>query len=229
MNLRRARPSPGVPGLIALAILAIPLLLPAAQAPARSAKAAPPPGEAPGGPLVVLLHGLGRSASSMDKTALALRKEGYRVCNIPYPSREHAIGQLAAEFVAPAIARCSAGESRPVNFVTHSLGGIIVRELARTGLLRNFGRVVMLGPPNHGSEVVDAIGSWELFERVNGPAGGELGTSPYSTLRQFGSPAFPVGIIAGNRSINLINSMIIPGVDDGKVSLDSAKLEGMRD
>lgn len=214
-----------LPGLV---VLAMPLLAMAAQGPAPREDSAPVAGAADQ-PVVVILHGLGRSASSMDRMARALRGKGYRVCNIPYPSRKHSIGRLAAEFVAPAIVRCDPDPSRPVHFVTHSLGGIIVRELARTGLVRNFGRVVMLGPPNHGSEVVDAIGDWQLFAMVNGPAGAELGTSPYSTPRQLGPAAFQPGIIAGNRSINWINSMLIPGVDDGKVSLESAKLEGMRD
>ena len=121
-------------------------------------------------------------------------------------------------------------ESRePVSFVTHSLGGIIVRQLAATRAVDHFGRVVMLGPPNHGSEVVDALGDWYVFKALNGPAGQQLGTSADSLARSLGSAEFPVGIIAGDRSINWILSAIIPGEDDGKVSIESAKLEGMRD
>lgn len=185
--------------------------------------------ELPSKPTVVLLHGLARSASSMHDMELALQGAGYRVCNTAYPSREHSIADLASRFVAPSIARCVRDADEPVNFVTHSLGGIIVRELAKTGLVRTFGRVVMLGPPNHGSEVVDALGDWYLFGAINGPAGGELGTSMDSGPQRLGPATFEVGVIAGSSSINWINSIIIPGVDDGKVSVQSAKLEGMRD
>jgi len=185
--------------------------------------------EIPGMPTVVLLHGLARSASSMHDMEIALQGAGYRVCNIAYPSREHPIADLASRFVAPGIGRCVPDADEPVSFVTHSLGGIIVRELARTELVRNIGRVVMLGPPNHGSEVVDALGDWYLFGAINGPAGGELGTSMSSGPQRLGPATFEAGIIAGSRSINWINSLIIPGVDDGKVSVQSAKLEGMRD
>ena len=165
----------------------------------------------------------------MHDLEVALREAGYAVCNVSYPSREHRIADLASRFVAPSIARCVEDADEPVHFVTHSLGGIVVRELAKQGLVRTFGRVVMIGPPNHGSEVVDALGSQYAFAVINGPAGGELGTSISSLPRRLGSPPFETGIIAGSRSINWINSLIIPGVDDGKVSVASTRLEGMRD
>lgn len=184
-----------------------------------NAQAAPP---------VVLLHGLARSASSMEDMALALQDAGYRACNIDYPSREHSISTLAATFVADEIRRCFPDPQQPLNFVTHSMGGIIVRELAKTAAF-GVGRVVMLGPPNHGSEVVDALGDWRLFSAINGPAGGELSTVATSTPQSLGPATFEVGVVAGRHTINWINSLIIPGPDDGKVSVESAKLEGMRD
>jgi triacylglycerol lipase len=190
---------------------------------------APPTVDPADSQAVVLLHGLARSASSMDQMAQALGQHGYHVCNLAYPSREHPIADLAARFVMPAIERCVGDPRRPLHFVTHSMGGIIVRQLAREGAIANLGRVVMLGPPNHGSEVVDTLGNWGLFEAINGPAGRELGTSEASSPRQLGAATFEVGVIAGARSINWINSLMIPGDDDGKVSLESAKREGMRD
>jgi hypothetical protein len=165
----------------------------------------------------------------MHRLEAALQAAGYRVCNIAYPSRQHSVASLAAGHVAPGIARCVPESAEPVNFVTHSLGGIIVRQLAATGAVRRFGRVVMLGPPNQGSEVVDPLGTWGLFQAINGPAGAELGTTPGSLPLKLGPAPFEVGIIAGSRSINWILSSIIPGEDDGKVSVQRAKLEGMRD
>ncbi len=179
--------------------------------------------------VVVLLHGLARSASTMTPMAKALRAEGYRVCNIAYPSRAHAIAVLAAEHVAPALARCAPDPATPLNFVTHSLGGIIVRQLAATGAVVSFGRVVMISPPNHGSEVVDSMGDWSLFQAVNGPAGSELGTAADAMPTRLGPAGFEVGIITGDTSINFILSTQIPGKDDGKVSVASARLDGMKD
>lgn len=177
---------------------------------------------------VVLLHGLARSASSMAKMEQALQANGYDVCNIDYPSRDHSIAVLAADFVAPAITKCFS-DKQPINFVTHSLGGIVVRQLAATKAVENIGRVVMLSPPNHGSEVVDKLGGFKIFDWVNGPAGKEIGTDDASLPLRLGPATFELGIITGVRSINPFLSMMIPGDDDGKVGVDHAKLDGMKD
>jgi triacylglycerol lipase len=177
---------------------------------------------------VVLLHGLARSSSSMSKMQESLQAQGYQVCNVDYPSRDHSIEVLAADFVAPAIAKCFS-DSEPINFVTHSLGGIIVRELAATNAVPNIGRVVMLSPPNHGSEVVDKLGDFKAFDWINGPAGKEIGTNDASVPSRLGPATFEVGIITGVRSINPFLSMMIPGDNDGKVSVANAKLDGMKD
>ena len=178
---------------------------------------------------VVVLHGLARSTMSMSKMVESLEEAGYEVCNVAYPSREYTIEVLSVDFVAPAIAHCFPERKQPLHFVTHSLGGIIVRQLAASGAISNVGRVVMLSPPNQGSEIVDKLGGWWLFKIINGPAGEELGTGEEALPRRLGPAPFELGIITGNRSINPILSTLIPGVDDGKVSLTNAKLSSMKD
>jgi pimeloyl-ACP methyl ester carboxylesterase len=179
---------------------------------------------------VVLLHGLGRSAASMRPMAEALEAAAFRVCNVGYPSREHSVEVLTVEFVAPQVLECLSGDTGRTNFVTHSLGGIVVRQLSASGAFAGeFGRVVMLSPPNQGSEVVDRLGGLWLFRTMNGPAGGQLGTGTDSLPRSLGPAPFEVGIITGTRSINPLLSLLIPGADDGKVAVDNARLEGMTD
>lgn len=177
---------------------------------------------------VVLLHGLARSGRSMRKLAAALEEAGYSPCIVDYPSTSHPLQVLAIEHVLPAIQAC-APPGQPVHFVTHSMGGIIVRYLDTAAEQLRIGRVVMLGPPNKGSEVVDRIGDWRLFALINGPAGAQLGTGPDSLPRQLGPARFELGIIAGSRSINWINSSMMDGPDDGKVTISSAKLTDMAD
>jgi len=179
------------------------------------------------GPAVVLLHGLIRSGRSMGTMSDALEEAGYRVCNINYPSRHHSIASLAAEYVAPAVSRCFPNQTAPIAFVTHSMGGIIVRQLAVERSIPSLGRVVMLGPPNAGSALVDKFQTWWLFRKINGPAGLELGTTLESTPRRLGPANFEVGIIAGTRS--QLWSRYLEGPNDGKVSIESAALEGMKD
>lgn len=87
----------------------------------------------------------------------------------------------------------------------------------------------MLGPPNQGSEVVDRFSTWKIFKSLNGPAGGELGTDNNSAPNQLGRVNFELGVVAGDRSINWINSLMIEGPNDGKVSVESTKVEGMKE
>lgn len=176
---------------------------------------------------IVLLHGLARTSSSMKSLQTFFEKQNYHVLNIDYPSRKHEIATLA-RIVRKEVAEKTA-HAEKVHFITHSMGGIILRYIQKHDPLPNLGRVVMLSPPNHGSEVVDKLGSLRLFELINGPAGKQLGTGKEGIWRKLGEVEFEAGIITGDRSINWINSMMIPGKDDGKVSIESAKVEGMAD
>lgn len=180
------------------------------------------------GNTVVLLHGLARSSGSMSKMEVALKEAGFSTCNIGYPSTKYPIEKLAAQFVVPEIRKCAKGGGQ-ISFVTHSMGGIIVRHIRRTEPGIQFGRVVMLGPPNHGSELVDHMRGWSLFQWVNGPAGEQLSTESGSFPNGLGAATFEVGIIAGNKPFLEPFTGYIAGPSDGKVSLESAKLEGMKD
>ncbi len=176
---------------------------------------------------VVLLHGLARSDGSMSVLAEQLSSAGYLVINQPYASRSKKIEELSLTTLPTAIASC--GQSPSVHFVSHSMGGILIRYYLSKNTIQNLGRVVMLGPPNKGSEVVDKLGSFPGFQFINGPAGMQLGTGSASVPNTIGPVDFNLGIIAGTKSINFILSTQIPGTDDGKVSVENTKIEGMND
>jgi pimeloyl-ACP methyl ester carboxylesterase len=177
---------------------------------------------------IVFLHGLGRTWLSMAWLARQARQRGYAVINHGYRSRRHAIAEHAEQLRVVVGAISGVGR---IHFITHSLGGIIVRAMLsnRSAWPARLGRVVMLSPPNQGSELVDFLAGTPIYHSVLGPAAGELGTTPGSTPNRLGPAEFEVGIITGDRSFEPLSRHVFRGPTDGKVSVARAQVEGMRD
>lgn len=172
---------------------------------------------------VVLLHGLARSEASFTVMNQALKARGFETVLARYPSTQAPFDDLIAQ-VPGALKAC---ETRPIHVVTHSMGGILWRAYVAQNTPQGLGRTVMLAPPSGGSQIVDTLGVLPLFEALNGPAGLRLGTD--------GLPAnlpevdFPLGVIAGDRSLNPYFSTLLPGPDDGKVSVEATHTPGESD
>lgn len=179
---------------------------------------------------VVLLHGLARTSLSMNPMAMNLEEAGYIVANVDYPSRDYAIEELAPIAISDGIAECTSHEGvETVHFVTHSLGGILVRYYFSKNDFDGLGRVVMLAPPNQGSNAADAMRGVPGFDWVNGPAGHQLGKGVASVPLRLGPPDFEFAVIAGDRTIDPVTSAVLEDPDDGRVSVSDTKLEGMSD
>lgn len=176
---------------------------------------------------VVLLHGLGRGPWGMKVLEWRLAGAGYEVHNIGYPTDANTL-EAAADIVHGRYLACC--EAAPtVNFVTHSLGGLVLRMLSSRHQLPNAGRAVMLAPPNRGSEIVDQLGNWDAFALALGPIAPQLGTGPEDLPARLPPPSMPFGVIAGSTWINPLGPLLLPSPHDGTVSVASTRLDGMSD
>lgn len=171
-----------------------------------------------------------------------LQRHGYEVVVQSYPSTEADLFVLAEQTLPRAFDAC---EADTVHIVAHSMGAILVRiwlaqdrldvPVDQAGLTGpaaqdrrvRLGRVVMLAPPNQGSEVVDVFGDMRFFSWLNGPASQQLGTDGVAPVLP--QARYPLGVIAGSRSVNPLFSALIPGRDDGAVSVAATALKGMTD
>ncbi len=179
------------------------------------------------GEQVVLLHGIARSASHMENLQTFLEDKGYVVFNLDYPSTSHTLEKLASIVAADIAVKIRA--DKPVHFIGYSMGGIVTRAILNKYRPDNLGRVVQLASPNNGSEVADFLQDNWLYEKVYGPAGKQLITEDAGIDKLLGKVDYELGVVAGNFSIDPVSSSIIPGEDDGKVSVESTKVNGMQD
>jgi hypothetical protein len=178
---------------------------------------------------VVLLHGLNRSWRAMKPMAESLQLAGYSTANVDYPSQSGPIEEIAPVAVGLGLEECRASAAETIHFVTHSLGGILLRYEHKRSPIKDLGRVVMLGPPNQGSELIDKTVDWPGFDSLSGAAGRQLGTGDDSMPLQLGPVDFELGVIAGTGTINILASAMLPDTDDGKVTVARTKVAGMDD
>lgn len=178
---------------------------------------------------IILIHGLARTSRCMNKAAKMFSIHGYKIINVNYPSRTASIENLVKEYLSPIIEACKTKDYLQIHFLTHSMGGVLLRYYLANHSIKNLGKTVMLAPPNQGSEVADKLCHLSLYKLINGPAGQQLRTDANNLPLKLGKLHFETGIITGNKSINFFLSLLIPGENDGKVAVKRAKIEGMRD
>ncbi len=178
---------------------------------------------------VVLIHGVNRSWRAMRPMARALQYGGFNTVNVDYPSRSGTVDKIAPMAVGNGLAQCRAMGAQTIHFVTHSIGGILVRFEQERAPIPELGRVVMLAPPNQGSEIVDKTRFLPGAGLVGGKALLQLGTRDEDVPAQLGAVDYEVGVIAGTGTINPWMSAMLPNPDDGKVSVERTRVDGMAD
>lgn len=177
---------------------------------------------------VVLLHGIAMGSWTLMKLERALQRRGFATLNLDYASRKKPLEQLAEDIHAPVQAFASHIDG-PIHFVGHSMGGLLARTYVAKHRPERLGRVVLLGTPNGGSEFADVLERLAIYRWFFGPAGAQLTTHPQDSLAPLPPLDYPVGVVAGNLSIYPSSLFILPRPNDGRVSVESAKLANMAD
>jgi pimeloyl-ACP methyl ester carboxylesterase len=180
------------------------------------------------GDYVILLHGIARTSRHMAKLEHLLASSGYRPINLDYLSTRHPLEELI-EHVHEQIEKATPDKTRTIHMLGYSMGGLVVRGIINRHRPAHLGRVILLPPPNHGSEVADFLKDNPIYRHIYGPAGQQLATSQKNVQKILGKIDAELGIIAGDRSIDPFSSLLLKGVNDGKVSVESTKMEGMKD
>ena len=213
--------SPSIAGVVALATIALSACITTTRTDLVTATAS--------SECVVLLHGLNRSYRAMEKMAGGLQDAGFTTANVDYPSQTATVEDLARLAVNVGLEKCRETNAGKIHFVTHSLGGILLRYEQSQNPIPEIGRVVMLAPPNQGSEIIDKTRDWPTFKMFSGEAGLQLGTDKNSVPSKLGPVDFELGVIAGTGTMNPIFSAMLPNPNDGNISVESTRVSGMND
>jgi pimeloyl-ACP methyl ester carboxylesterase len=178
---------------------------------------------------VVLVHGLWRSGVAMNSIADDLNEFDYQTVSISYPSTSMSIPEIAERYLPPAIDECKQGGAEQIHLVSHSMGGIVVRQYLQNNHLPSGSKVVMLSPPNQGSELSEKFGNEGWYQQIVGPAGASLTKKESGIISTLRTIEEPVGIIAAYRNWSVWPSTWLPEPNDGTVSVASMMLDEMDD
>lgn len=178
---------------------------------------------------VVLFHGLSRTCKSMRPLERFLEKEGYVLYNMNYPSLKFSFRDLIRYIDENLIDKSLLKIYTKLHFVGHSMGGLLIRSLLNRYTFPNLGRVVMLGTPNHGSEVANFISRFGFFRWLFGPCGTQLVQGLPQLQAYLGPICFELGIIADSKTTGPWGSWLIDKDNDGRVSVESTRIKGMKD
>ncbi|MFH5805354.1 esterase/lipase family protein [Alienimonas sp. DA493] len=191
----------------------------------------------PAGDVVILLHGMIRSGRCFVRLAADLRAAGFTTVVVDYPSTRQSLRASAAMLneVTDRLLR-EEDPKAPVrlHFVCHSAGGIVLRAW---GALQAedvpVGRSVLLGVPNGGAAMADALRGMPLvgdsLDFLWGAAAAEISRGATETLSVLPAPRGTFATIAGCRGVESGYNPLIEGDDDGTVAVSETHLAGEAD
>jgi len=186
------------------------------------------------GTVVVVLHGLAGSRQQMSPLVeLLAEQSGWTVLNVTYPSTRASVGDHA---VALRSIVAHLDDAQEIHFVAHSLGNLVIRHYLADHAAAHQGRsdprirrIVMLGPPNHGSRMAQTLSGNLIFDNTLGTSAQQLAHRWEELAPHLAVPACEFGIIAGGKGNSVGFNPLLGGDDDGTVKVSETKLAGAND
>jgi len=175
---------------------------------------------------VVLIHGILRSSKSFSTIAARLRESGWAAFPFDYPSSQIGIHE-AADYLNSVVSHLE--DLDELDFVCHSMGGLVLRAWFGEHSDPRVKRAVMMGTPNRGAALADMLRKNLIFRAVFGPSGQQLVTDADGVIPKLATPPCEFALIAGARGTPEGWNPLIPGDDDGTVSVDAVRLDGCTD
>lgn len=179
------------------------------------------------GDYVVVIHGLGWFRDTLKPTVKYLNQRGYTPVRFTYDSRSPLLEMELVERIDTLIREQCPDPKRRIHFVAHSMGCIVTRLYLKHRQPKRLGRVVLLTPPNQGTELADLVGRSELLKEFFGKGASDLGTHAASLPNSLPAATYAPGIIMGNRSMFAPLSWYLQGPDDGVIRVERGKMPGM--
>ena len=158
----------------------------------------------------------------MEELAACLNKQGLETVNVPYPSFRKSMEEIVDQ-VADEVGR----SEKPTHFVTHSMGGIVVRHLAACYPELVTGKIIMLAPPNQGSEIIDWLEDFPLGRLALGPGGMSLSTEKIRRDVPGIQTGEEVSVIMGSKSSVPVFNFLLEDGNDGVVTIEGGKVRGL--
>ena len=176
--------------------------------------------------LIILFHGLGRFSWSMSPLKKYFLPRGYDVLNVGYPSKRFTLDELVQDNILPKLKEYPLQKYRQIHFISHSLGGIIIREI-QSNFKEQLGHSFLLAPPNQGSEVADFFNQYSLTRYIIGPVLSDLTTTKPTSAQPVNAEVTNTHILMGTNPIPIVSFLFFTNSNDGLVSLESSKMKKM--
>ncbi|NMA48779.1 MAG: alpha/beta fold hydrolase [Tissierellia bacterium] len=180
---------------------------------------------------IVLVHGYNKTSKDMKTLKTNLEKMGHFVHLVDLPLTFRSIDDCVELFSKQmeGILSENMDDNDRVSLVGHSSGGLVIQLYLRNNMcLTGIARCVLIATPNKGTRLADiAVNLFKpagkVFKTLNDLTTANAKKSVFDQFHEI-----EIGAIAGN-NCNLLLGRLLENENDGRVEVNSVRIEGLQD